>query len=166
MNLAPATETTTAAPVELDLEARLAEVGAIMDARLDLAGLTVDVNSAHIAIDQPEIAVPQLPQTVIPAPYSTPLAALLHRAKARLRADGWSCDALVDEQGRRCPIGVIRREAASRWQADDACVLLLEAIQQHWQAETIPSWNAQQTSVAPVLIAFDRAAELAHNRGI
>ncbi|MFD5795617.1 hypothetical protein ACFWIO_19165 [Streptomyces diastatochromogenes] len=166
MNAAP-TETKAAAPVELDLDARLAEVGAIMTARLDQAGLTVDVNSAHIATDPlPEITIPQLPQTAIPASYGTPIADLLHRAQARLQADGWSREAAVDQEGRRCPIGAIRREAASRWQADDACVLLLEAIQRHWQTETIPSWNAQQTSVAPVLLAFERAAELAHHRGL
>ncbi|MFF0777076.1 hypothetical protein [Streptomyces sp. NPDC003720] len=159
--------TITQAPttaVELDLEARLAEVGAIMDGRLALAGLAVDVNSAHIEVDQVEVTVPVLPQTAVPAPYRTPLAALLHRAGVRLETDGWSREALVEEDGRRCPIGAIRREADSRWQADDACVLLLEAIQRHWQADTIPSWNARQTSVAPVLLAFNRAAELAHTR--
>lgn len=154
-----------AAPPALDLEARLALAGAVMDERLALAGLAVDINSAHIDLDPlPEITVPNLPQTAIP--YSTPLAALLHRAGTRLQTDGWSREALVEDDGRRCPIGAIRREADSRDQADDACVLLLEAIQRHWQAETIPSWNARQPSVAPVLLAFERAAELAHNRSI
>ncbi|MEU6552095.1 hypothetical protein ABZ915_17690 [Streptomyces sp. NPDC046915] len=154
-----------AAPPVLDLEARLARAGAVMDARLTLAGLAVDINSAHIPTEPPvEITVPHLPQTAVPNPYTTPLAALLHRARTRLQTDGWIRDALVDEEGRRCPIGAIRVEASSRDQADDACVLLLDAIQRHWQAETIPSWNARQPSVAPVLIAFDRAADLAHAR--
>jgi hypothetical protein len=73
---------------------------------------------------------------------------------------------MLEEDGRRCAIGAIRREAASRRQAGDACVLLLEAIQRHWAAETIPSWNRQQTSVAPVLLAFGRAAEMAGERGL
>jgi hypothetical protein len=158
--LAPATR-----PPTLDLDDRLALASLAMDERLALAGLAVDVNSAHIEADPlPEITIPQPPQTAIPAPYCTPLAALLHQARIRLETDGWTRECLVDEQGRRCPIGAIRREAGSRWQADDACVLLLEAIQRHWEAETIPSWNAKQTSTAPVLLAFDRAAELAHAR--
>ena len=162
--------TTTVAPATrapaLDLDEKLALASLTMDDRLALAGLAVAINSAHIEVDQPpEIAVPQLPQTALPAPYSTPLAALLHRARIRLETDGWTRECLVDEQGRRCPIGAIRREATSRWEADDACVLLLDAIQRHWEAETIPSWNAQQTSPAPVLLAFNRAAELAHQRG-
>ena len=156
--LAPATR-----PPVLTLDDRLALASLTMDDRLALAGAAVDINSAHIAV---EIAVPQFPQTAVPCPYTTPIAALLHRARTRLETDGWTRECLVDEQGRRCPIGAIRREATSRREADDACVLLLEAIQRHWQAETIPSWNAQQPSVAPVLLAFDRAAELAHQRSI
>ena len=162
ITLAPATR----APA-LDLDEKLALASLAMDERLELAGLAVDVNSAHISVDPlPEATVPQLPQAAVPCPYTTPIAALLHRARVRLEADGWTRECLVDEQGRRCPIGAIRREAGNRRQADDACVLLLEAIQRHWEAETIPSWNAQQTSVAPVLLAFDRAAELAHSRQI
>lgn len=156
----PATQTPT-----LDLDARLALAAAVMDERCTLAALAVDVNSVHIAIEPPpEVTLPHLPQTAAPAPYTTPLAALLHRASIRLQTDGWSREAALEEDGRRCAIGAIRREADSRWQADDACVLLLEAIQRHWAAETIPSWNRQQPSVAPVLLAFERAAELAHNR--
>ncbi|MFJ5973534.1 hypothetical protein [Streptomyces sp. NPDC093060] len=156
----------TRAPA-LDLDARLALTSLAMDERLALAGAAVDVNSAHIAVDPlPEITIPQLPQTAVPAPYSTPLAALLHRAQARLMADGWTRECLVDEAGRRCPIGAIRREAASRWEADDACVLLLEAIQRDFTDDTIPSWNSRQTSPAPVLLCLGRAAELAHNRSI
>ncbi|MFG2352600.1 hypothetical protein [Streptomyces sp. NPDC048521] len=159
---APATR-----PAALTLDDRLALAHHEMDARLNQAAVAYEVNTAHIPAEQPaDITVPQLPQTAIPAPYRTPLAQLLHRAGIRLQTDGWSREALVEEDGRRCPIGAIRREAANRGQADDACFLLLEAIKRHWQAETIPSWNAQQTSAAPVLLAFDRAAELAHNRNL
>jgi len=160
--LAPATR-----PPALTLDDRLALASLAMDERLDKAAVGFEVNTAHIPADPlPEITIPQLPQTAVPAPYTTPLAALLHRAAVRLQTDGWTRECLVDEQGRRCPIGAIRREAADRDQADKACVLLLDAIQRHWSAETIPSWNAQQPTVAPVLLAFDRAAELAHNRSI
>lgn len=156
----------TRAPA-LDLDERLALASLAMDERLALAGVAVDVNSVHIAVDPlPEVAIPQLPQTAIPAPYTTPVAALLHRARTRLETDGWTRECLVDEQGRRCPIGAIRREAASRWLADDACVLLLEAIQRDFADETIPSWNSRQTSPAPVLLYLGRAAELAHARGL
>jgi hypothetical protein len=160
--LAPATR-----PPTLDLDDRLALASLAMDERLDHAAVSFEVNTAHIPADPPaEVTVPHLPQTAAPAPYTTPLAALLHRARVRLQTDGWSREAALEEDGRRCAIGAIRREAASRWQADDACVLLLEAIQRHWAADTIPSWNRQQGSVAPVLLAFDRAAELAHQRSI
>lgn len=160
--LAPATR-----PPTLTLDDRLALAALAMDGRLDQAAVAFEVNTAHIPAETPvEITIPQVPQTAVPAPYTTPLAALLHRAATRLQTDGWTTECMVDEQGRRCPIGAIRVEADSRWQADDACVLLLEAIQRHWQAETIPSWNARQTSVAPIMIAFGRAAELANNRNL
>ncbi|MFJ3812268.1 hypothetical protein ACIPWE_38635 [Streptomyces sp. NPDC090073] len=160
------TKLAPAEPVALTLDDRLALASLAMDERLALAGLVVDVNSAHISIDPlPDITIPQSP-TAAPAPYRTPLAALLHRARVRIETDGWSREAMLEEDGRRCAIGAIRREATSRDQADDACVLLLEAIQRHWAADTIPSWNRQQGSVAPVLLAFDRAAELAHQRSV
>ena len=156
----------TRAPA-LDLDDRLALASLAMDDRLALVGLAVDVNSAHIAIDPlPEITIPQLPQTAAPTPYTTPLAALLHRARTRLETDGWAAGALREEDGRRCLIGAIRVEAASRWQADDACVLLLEAIRRDFTDETIPSWNDRQTSAAPALLYLGKAAELAHTRAI
>lgn len=153
-------------PPTLDLDDRLALASLAMDDRLALATAAVDVNTAHINIDPlPEITIPPAP-TAAPCPYTTPIAALLHRARVRLEVDGWSKEWAGDELGRRCPIGAIRVEAESRWQADDACVLLLETIEQHWQADTIPSWNRQQTGVAPVLLALDRGAEFAHQRSI
>ncbi|MFE4671097.1 hypothetical protein [Streptomyces sp. NPDC056723] len=156
-----------AVPTELDLESQLVLTAAIMDARLASAALKFEVNTAHIPVeDLAEVVAPlPLTPTLAPAPYSTPIADLLHRARQRIEQDGWCRDALYDEEGGICPIRAIRLEAANRGLADDACVLLLEAIQRdfHW-AETIPSWNAQQTGAAPVLICFDRAAQLAHTR--
>jgi hypothetical protein len=155
------------APVELDLDARMALTLAEMDGRCTTAVLAVDINSAHIAVDAPEITAPlPLTPTLAPSPYRTPIAGLLHRARNRIVTDGWCRDALHDDQGAICPIRAIRLEAASRHQADDACVLLLESIQRDFQAETIPSWNAAQNGPAPVLLAFDRAAQLANARSL
>ncbi|MGW3196309.1 DUF6197 family protein [Streptomyces sp. NPDC001118] len=134
------------------------------DERLALAAVEIDsrINPQPHNLAE-TIRIPVQP-TSAPNPYRTPIAALLHRARIRIETGGWCRDALFDEAGAICPIRAIRAEAASRHQADDACTLLLEAIQRHWQAETIPSWNAKQAGPAPVLLAFDRAAELAHNR--
>ncbi|AWT42576.1 MULTISPECIES: DUF6197 family protein [Streptomyces] len=155
------------APPLLDLDDRLALASLAMDGRLDQAAVAFEVNTAHLpGADPIPHPVETAPPPLMPSPYRTPIADLLHRARLRIETDGWSREALVEEDGRRCAIGAIRREAAHRDQADDACVLLLEAIQRHWQAETIPSWNAAQTSHAPVLLAFGKAAELAHARNL
>lgn len=168
--LPAASPTRAPASTHLDFEARLALVGAEMTARLDEAAVAFEVNTAHIpgADPIPEITAPlRLTPTAAPCPYSTPIAATLHRAHIRLELDGWCRDNLVDEAGAICPIRAIRLEAATRRDADDACVLLLDAIQRDFAtAETIPSWNAAQTSTAPVLLYIDRAAELAHDRSL
>ena len=138
------------------------------DERLALAPLAIDARIGTPPLDLADvIRLPvDTPPQAAPNPYRTPLAALLHRARIRIETDGRCRDALFDETGAFCPIRAIRLEAADRRLADDACFLLLEAIKRHWQAETIPSWNAQQNSSAPVLLAFDRAAELAHSRNL
>lgn len=155
---------------ELDLDARSALLGALMDERLDEAAVAFEVNTAHIAGAHPvpEVAhVVPLTPTAAPRPYPTPIASLLHRARARIETDGWCRDNLVDESGAICPIRAIRLEADSRAQADDACILLLDVIQAAFPtAETIPSWNAAQNSAAPVLLAFDQAAQHAHDRNL
>lgn len=164
---APASPPTTA-PV-LDFEARLALTLAEMDGRCRTAVLAVDINSAHIAVDVPELTAPlQLTPTLAPSPQATPIAGLLQRARQRIVADGWCRDAIFDEAGAVCPIRAIRLEAhGNRRLADDACVLLLESIERAFPgANTIPSWNAGQTSAAPVLLQFNQAAQLAHSRGI
>lgn len=156
--------------LDLDLDARLAIVDAAMTVRLDQAALTFEVNTAHLpAADPiPEIAAPlPLTPTAAPDPYSTPIAGALHRARTRIMRDGWCRDAVFDDAGAVCPIRAIRLEAADRHTADDACILLLDVIAQDFpDAETIPSWNAEQTSAAPVLLYLDRAAQTAHNRHI
>jgi hypothetical protein len=155
----------------LDLEARFTLLEAVMTIRLDEAAVAFEVNTAHIAVDPiPAIAdiVPLTP-VLAPAacPYNTPIAATLWRARARIETDGWSTEAVVDEQGARCPIGAIRAEAADRREADDACILLLDVIQAAFpQAETVPAWNDAQTSPAPVLLMLDRAAQHAHHHNL
>jgi hypothetical protein len=160
------------APTVLDLDARLALVDASMTVRLDQAALAFEVNTAHLPSADP---VPHITETAplpltpapAPSPYQSPVADLLHRARGRIEADGWCRDALFAEDGAVCPIRAIRLEAATRGQADEACVLLLDTIRRDFHdAETIPSWNAAQTSPAPVLLAFDRAAHHAHTRDL
>jgi hypothetical protein len=167
--IALTTANTAAAPVELDLDARLAMVGAVMDERCNLAVLAVDVNSAHIVTPELSQVTGPLPlvPTMAPNPYSTPIAATLHRARLQLDADGWCTGQLRDEQGAACLIGVIRSEASSRSTADDACVLLLEAIRRDFPtAETVPSWNDNQRDPRIPARYLERAAELAHNRNL
>lgn len=159
------------APAALDLEARLALRAALMDHQLDTAAVAFEVNTAHIAGADPlpEISAPlRLTPTLAPSLQATPIADLLKRARQRIVADGWCRDAIFDEQGAVCPIRAIRLEASgNRRLADDACVLLLESIERSFPGTaTIPSWNAGQTSAQPVLLQFDRAAQLAASRGL
>jgi hypothetical protein len=169
--LAPATP----APLpQVDLETRLVIADAAMTVRLAEASAQFAIRTAHIDIDPlPDTAatpgalplVPTLAPTA--APYGTPTASLLHRARAYIETHGWLQGGLREDNGpRRCPIGAIRIEAGgNRHLADDACTLLLEAIQRdHPDAETIPSWNDTQNTVEPVLNAFDRAIQLADSR--
>ncbi|QLJ01527.1 hypothetical protein HZZ00_11145 [Streptomyces sp. NEAU-sy36] len=151
-------------PATLTLDDRLALASLDMDDRLNKAGVAVDINTAHIDIDAGLPAAPP-PQTVEPNPHSTPIAQLLHRARVRLQADGW-CRGALREDGRRCAIGAIRIEAATRSQADDASALLLEVVRRDFGGDTVPSWNDSQNSPRPVLLALDRTAQLAHNRNL
>lgn len=164
------TETRTAAPAELDLDARLAMVGAIMDERLALANIAFEVDTAHIPAAEPIPEVTALPAIATappPCPYGTPIAATLHEARIRLETGGWCTGQLRDGQGATCLIGAIQAAAPSRAAADDACTVLLEAIQRDFRdAETVPSWNDAQRSPRLALLYLDRAAELAHARGI
>lgn len=167
MNTAPIT-TETAPPVDLDLDARLAVVGALMDERLALANVAFEVDTAHLPAADPipaVVAPPLIQPATTPCPYETPLASVLHRARIRLETGGWCTGQLRDEQGAACLIGAIRSEAGSRDQADDACAVLLEAIRRDFaHAETIPSWNDAQRGPRLALLYLDRAAALAHSR--
>lgn len=164
------TRTATAAPVELDLDARLALVGALMDQRLALANVTFEVDTAHLPASDPipaVVAPPVIQPAAAPGPYATRAAGTLHRARVRLEASGWCTGQLRDEQGARCLIGAIRAEAPSRGTADDACTVLLEAIRRDFSdVETVASWNDRQASLRPALLYLDRAAVLADSRGL
>jgi hypothetical protein len=160
----------------LDIDTRLALCLAEMDERCTLALLAIDINTAHLPAADPipditeSVPVIPLTPTLAPAanPYDTPLAALLHRARIHLETHGWLRGSLRDDNAvARCPMGALRIQAATRRDADDACVLLLDAIQQDFaDAETIPSWNDAQDGPALPLLYLDKAAQLAHNRNL
>ncbi|MEV8548334.1 hypothetical protein AB0L04_00565 [Streptomyces glaucescens] len=151
---APAASAAIAAPLTFD--ERLALAALAVDARIDNQPLDL-TDIVRAPADTPRPAT---------SPYSTPIADLLHRARLRIETAGWCRDAAYDDAGAVCPIHAIRQEAATRGQADDACVLLLESIQRQWADETIPAWNRRQPSAAPVLLQLDHAAQLAHARNL
>jgi hypothetical protein len=163
--LAPATR----APV-LTLDERLALAGLAMDDRLAQAAVAYEVNTAHLPAADPiphVDASPTLVPTLETCPYATPLAITLHRARIRLETGGWCTGALRDEQGAACPLGVIRIEAGSRDQADDAAAVLLEAIRRDFpDAESVPAWNDRRATGWLAARYLDRAAELAHARNL
>lgn len=169
MNTAPTT-TETAAPVELDLDVRLALVGALMDERLAYANIAFEVDTVHLPASDPipaVVAPPLVQPADVPCPYSTPVAATLHRARVRLETGGWCTGRLRDEQGATCLMGAIRAEAPTGASADDACAVLLEAIQRDFaHADTVPSWNDAQHSPRLALLYLDRAAALANSRNL
>jgi hypothetical protein len=156
----------------LDLDARMVLLNVEMDARLGRAAVAFEVNTAHIegADPVPDIGeILPLTPTLTPAcPYSTPLAALLHRARVHLETHGWLRGQLRDDNAeKRCLVGAIRIEATNPHQADDACVLLLDAICRRFPgAESIPYWNDAQRDVGPVLRMLSEAAEAADVRGV
>lgn len=160
-----------AAPV-LDLDARMALRLAGMGSRLDEAAVAFEVRTAHIASADPipEVAeVVPLTPTLAPAsnPYTTPIAAALHLARQRMETAGWCTGARRNQQGAMCLDGAIRAVARSRHEADDACVLLLEAIRRDFRdADSVPSWNDWQSGPRFPLLYLDRAAQLADARGI
>lgn len=169
MSTAP-TQTAVDAPVVLGLDARLALVGALMDERLALANVSFEVDTAHLPAADPVPAVaapPAIRPLAAPCPYSTPVAATLHRARVRLETGGWCTGQLRDEEGANCLVGAIRVEAPTGHAAGDACTVLLEAIRRDFRAvDTVPSWNDAQRSPRLALLYLDRAAALADSRGL
>lgn len=160
---------TTAARIEavpLDLDARLALSLLAMDERLDQAAVAFEVNTAHLPSEPTEnLVAPILPAHQLATDLS-PIADCLHRARTILAERGWCTGGLRDEQGAVCVAGAIRAAAHSRGMADDACALLLEAIQREFTAETVPSWNDAQHGPAIPMRLLGHAADLAASRGI
>ncbi|MEU4169794.1 hypothetical protein AB0F46_23305 [Streptomyces sp. NPDC026665] len=160
------------------LEARLAAVKGEMDARLALAAVAYEVNTAHIEtppVDWSRIGAPPAPVAPVPtappglAPPATPIAALLHRASLRLRTDGWCAGALVDEDGHLCAQGAIRRESGGDRHAEaQAMTVLLEAIRRRFgpRVESVPSFNDAWGNGREPTRMLEQAAILADARGI
>lgn len=155
---------------ELDLDARMALVGAVMTERLDVAALAIAVNTAHIntTVDLDDVVrLPAVMPEPLAQPYPTPVAALLQRAACRLETGGWCRGTQVDAEGARCSRGAIQAEASTPAQLSTALTVLLEAIRrQHPGAETVPSWNDVQVDGREPVRLMRQAADLANARAI
>ncbi|MFJ6835547.1 hypothetical protein [Streptomyces sp. NPDC091209] len=151
----------------------MAAVKKDMDARLALAAVAYEVNTAHIEtapVDWSTIAAPLAPVAPLPAPcpYATPIAALLHRASLRLREGGWCAGALIDEEGSLCSQGAIRRESGGdRRMEAQALEVLLEAIRGEFgpHVESVPSFNDAWANGREPTRMMERAAILAGAQG-
>jgi hypothetical protein len=155
------TLTRTATPPQVDLDTRLAITDAAMSLRLEQALLRFDVDTAHLP-NPPvvELEFVDLP-ALAPKPEGSPLAAVFLGAIRIIRERGWTRGGLRDEQGAVCVVGAIRAAAGpDRGLADNVCARLLDVIQQHFQADTVPSWNDAQTSPGTVIRMLSTAANL------
>lgn len=112
-----------ATPVPLDLDARLATVGADMTGRLETALIRLAVDSAHV--EQPGRLVDV---TTVTAVEVDPVAALLLRAQRRvLHPGGWTRGAGV-RGGADCLETAIQAEAHTAAEERDARIFLRRAI--------------------------------------
>ena len=161
------------------LEARMAAVMTDMDARLALAAVAYEVNTAHIEttpVDWFHVVTPSAPIAPAPAapvptpgPCATPIAALLHRASLRLQEGGWCTGALTDEEGRLCSQGAIRMEShGERHLEAQAMGVLLEAIRRRFgpHVESVPSFNDAWANGREPTRMLEQASILADARGI
>ncbi|MFB7241842.1 hypothetical protein ACFCYX_05120 [Streptomyces populi] len=160
------------------LEARLAAVKEEMDARLALAAVAYEVNTAHIEtppVDWTRIGAPPAPAVLPPttppgpAPDATPVAALLHRASLRLRTDGWCAGTLTDEYGSLCSQGAIRKESGGDRNLEaQAMAVLLEAIRRRFgpHVESVPSFNDSWADGREPTRMLEQASVLADARGV
>ncbi|GGU52467.1 DUF6197 family protein [Streptomyces lavendofoliae] len=164
------TTTLTAATrraARLTLDERLTLTLLDMDEHLDQAAVAFEVNTAHMPAADPVPAAPILPPAPLTVgPYTTPIAAVLQRALARLRTVGW-CAEHWDEQGAICLVRAIRTEAGGGSVGAEACQLLLDVIRAEFGPwETVPSWNDAQVGPAVPLRILGQAADQAAARGI
>ncbi|MDV9191583.1 hypothetical protein R6L23_25820 [Streptomyces sp. SR27] len=167
---APAPAAVTARPV-LDLDARMAAVEAEMTVRLQLAGLALDVDTAHLSapLDLADVITGPVP---LPEPeedpYGTPAAATLQRAARRLRTGGWCQGRTVDADGARCLYGAVHAEAPSSRAEGDALAVLLDVIRRHFPGtDTVPEANDHRlTGWRSAVRILGEAATLADARGL
>ncbi|MEU8792788.1 hypothetical protein [Streptomyces sp. NPDC048643] len=154
------------------LEARLEAVKRHMDARLTVAAVAYEVNTAHIdtvPVDWSRIAPAPTAPAWTPGPYATPVAGLLHRASLRLREAGWCAGALVDEDGALCSQGAIRRESGGDRRLEaQAMEVLLEAIRRRFgpSVESVPTFNDAWADGREPTRMMEQASVLADARGI
>ncbi|GAA3163663.1 hypothetical protein [Streptomyces ramulosus] len=173
---APArTPTTSEAAPDLSLEARMTAIDAQMTVKLDEAAVAFEVNTARIPSEPVHLAdLVTAPAEPAPHPlpdlYPTPVAALLQRAHHRLVTDGWCAGALVDEQGARCLLGALRKEAGrDHAMASRGLEVLMDAIRRKFgpqAAESVPSFNDSWANGRIPIRMLDEAAILADARGI
>lgn len=159
--LAPA-----ATPV-LDLDARLALRGALIDERIAYASAAIEVNTAHIPID-PIPHVDATPILSAPAcPYSSPVANALHAAMVRLEGGGWCAGAMRGEQQQTCLYGAIRAVTTDPSLVDDAMAILLDVIRADFpDVASVPDWNDRHGTARLAGRYLDQAAGLAGARGL
>lgn len=174
------------------LEARMEAAKRHMDARLAVAAVAYEVNTAHIdtehvgrehidiapagmpAADRSRVtaAPPFLPEPAripVPGVYGTPVAALLHRATLRLREAGWCAGALVDEEGALCSQGAIRKESGGDRRLEArAMEVLLETIRRKFgpSVESVPTFNDAWADGREPTRMMEQASVLADGRGI
>lgn len=150
---------TTAAPVELDLDARLAAVDAAMTLRLDEAAVGWEVNTAHL----PGVAVEHLPVDTPPAEDTTPVDALLRRAQQRILRDGWARTGARNNTGGRCLLEVLHAEARSHADESEARILLRRAL---GGSDPVPEQNRRLRNASQAAAVLGAAAALAERSGL
>ncbi|MFH8736848.1 hypothetical protein [Streptomyces sp. NPDC017964] len=156
----------------LSLEERLARTAKAMTARLNVAGLAYDVNTAHIDTGALHLAdvvtVPLIPHQA-PQPDRTPVAGLLRAAHQRLEADGWCKGAYTDANGARCILGALRAESGGNRRLEQHAIdVVMEAIHAKFgdDVDTIPSFNDAWANSRTPLLLVDIAARRADARGL
>ncbi|MFD5572758.1 DUF6197 family protein [Streptomyces cadmiisoli] len=159
----------------LSLDIRLAAVEAAMTVKLDEAAVAHEVRIAHIhtePVDLADVITVPLTPTLQPPPQqlpTTPVAALLERARARMEADGWCAGALTDESGAVCLLGAIRKEAGGNRSLEaDAASVVLDAIRRRFgdHVDSVPSFNDTHMSSRIPARMLGEAASIADAQGL
>lgn len=173
----PVVPASPAPSTPLSLDERLALVNVEMTLRLDEAAVAHEVNTAHIDTEPVDLTNvltgPLHPQpTLLPAPYPTPVAALLQRAHHRLLTGGWCAGSYQDEDGALCLFGAIRHEAHRDLAREmDAVSVLMDTIRRQFGAgrfNSVPSFNDHHRGSdghVPIR-TLGQAADLADTRGL